>query len=110
MTVAPTSSSSPLAHRDSFEINRRNWDERALIHARDLYDDYRLDAFRGGEDTLFPIEMREIGDLRGKRVLHLECHIGCDTLSLARRGAHATGLDFSPVALGVAGSRVGDRP
>jgi SAM-dependent methyltransferase len=44
----------------------------------------------------------ELGDISGKRVLHLQCHIGTDTLCLARRGATATGLDFSPVAVDAA--------
>src|SRR5260221_14352960 len=84
------------------ETNRRNWDERAGIHARDATGDYRLDRFRAGEDALHAIEAAELGDISGKRVLHLQCHIGRDTLCLVRRGAVATGLDFSAVALGVA--------
>src|SRR6187402_1613342 len=87
---------------DSVEINRRNWDERAAIHARDTTGDYFLDRFRAGEDALFAIEAAELGDVKGKRVLHLQCHIGRDTLCLARRGAIATGLDFSSEALKVA--------
>src|SRR5258708_7805782 len=87
---------------DPIEINRRNWDERALIHARDSTGDYMLDRFRAGEDALHEIDAAEIGDVRGKRVLHLQCHIGRDTLCLVRRGAVATGLDFSREALNVA--------
>src|SRR5206468_4162299 len=87
---------------DYVEVNRRNWDERAVIHARDTTGDYMLDRFRAGEDALYAIEAAEIGDIRGKRVLHLQCHIGRDTLCLVRRGAIATGLDFSREALNVA--------
>jgi len=87
---------------DPFDINRRNWEERAGIHARDTTADYMLDRFRAGEDALLPIEAAELGDISGKRVLHLQCHIGRDTLCLVRRGATATGLDFSPAALDVA--------
>ena len=87
---------------DPMEINRRNWDERASIHARDSTGDYMLDRFRAGEDALHAIEAAELGDISGKRVLHLQCHIGRDTLCLARRGAAATGLDFSAAALDVA--------
>jgi 2-polyprenyl-3-methyl-5-hydroxy-6-metoxy-1,4-benzoquinol methylase len=87
---------------DPIEVNRRNWDERAGIHARDSTGDYMLDRFRRGEDALHEIEAAELGDIRGKRVLHLQCHIGRDTLCLVRRGAVATGLDFSAVALNVA--------
>lgn len=81
------------------EINRRNWDERAVIHSRDATGDYALERFRAGEDALHEIEAAELGDIAGKRVLHLQCHIGRDTLCLARRGAIVTGLDFSAEAL-----------
>jgi SAM-dependent methyltransferase len=87
---------------DPIEINRRNWDERAVIHARDVTGDYMLDRFRAGEDALHEIDAAELGDIAGKRVLHLQCHIGRDTLCLVRRGAIATGLDFSAAALDVA--------
>jgi 2-polyprenyl-3-methyl-5-hydroxy-6-metoxy-1,4-benzoquinol methylase len=87
---------------DYLDINRRNWDARALIHARDAAGDYMLERFRAGEDALHAIEAAELGDLSGKRVLHLQCHIGRDTLCLARRGATVTGLDFSGAALEVA--------
>jgi 2-polyprenyl-3-methyl-5-hydroxy-6-metoxy-1,4-benzoquinol methylase len=87
---------------DHVEINRLNWDERAAIHARDTTGDYMLDRFRAGEDALHVIEATELGDISGKRVLHLQCHIGQDTLCLVRRGATATGLDFSSAALSVA--------
>jgi SAM-dependent methyltransferase len=87
---------------DPIEINRRNWDERAAIHARDATGDYMLNRFRAGEDALHAIEAAELGDIRDKRVLHLQCHIGRDTLCLARRGAIVTGLDFSTASLRVA--------
>src|SRR5205085_11509101 len=87
---------------DPVEMNGRNWDERAAIHARDSNGDYMLDQFRAGEDALTAIEAAELGDILGKRVLHLQCHIGRDTLCLARRGAVVTGLDFSPAAIKIA--------
>jgi 2-polyprenyl-3-methyl-5-hydroxy-6-metoxy-1,4-benzoquinol methylase len=87
---------------DHIKINLQNWEERAAIHARDTTGDYMLDRFRAGEDALHAIEAAELGDISGKRVLHLQCHIGRDTLCLARRGATVTGLDFSNSALDVA--------
>lgn len=86
---------------DPIEINRRNWDERAAIHAREALGEM-LACFRRGEDALLPIERAELGDISGKRVLHLQCHVGRDSLCLARRGAVVTGLDFSPTAIEVA--------
>jgi 2-polyprenyl-3-methyl-5-hydroxy-6-metoxy-1,4-benzoquinol methylase len=84
---------------DPIEINRRNWDERATIHARDALGGSMLARFRAGEDALHTIEAAELGDISGKRVLHLQCHIGRDMLCLVRRGAEVTGLDFSSAAL-----------
>jgi len=84
---------------DPIEVNRRNWDERAKIHARDTLGGSMLARFRADEDALHAIEAAELGDISGKRVLHLQCHIGRDTLCLVRRGAVVTGLDFSRAAL-----------
>jgi SAM-dependent methyltransferase len=87
---------------DPIEINRRNWDERATVHAREVLGEDMLARLRAGEDMLLAIEAAELGDVSGKRVLHLQCHIGRDTLCLARRGAVVTGLDFSLAAIEVA--------
>jgi SAM-dependent methyltransferase len=84
---------------EALTINRANWDDRAAIHARDMTGTYDLAGARAGRDVLDPITAAEVGDVAGLRVLHLQCHIGTDTLSLAQRGARVTGLDFSPVAI-----------
>lgn len=56
------------------QTNLARWDELVGVHtrARDTYD---LDAFRAGRSTLQPIEIEEVGDVRGKRLLHLQCHL-----------------------------------
>ena len=82
---------------ESFAINKARWSEVVKIHARSAF--YRVAEFLKGEDVLSPIESAEIGPLQGKRLLHLQCHLGLDTLCLARRGAIVTGLDFSPQAV-----------
>jgi SAM-dependent methyltransferase len=87
---------------DPIEINRRNWDERAIIHARDTTGFYAFDRVRSGEDRLDGFEAAELGDISQKKVLHLQCHIGTDTLRLVRLGAIAIGLDFSAEAIRVA--------
>jgi 2-polyprenyl-3-methyl-5-hydroxy-6-metoxy-1,4-benzoquinol methylase len=79
--------------------NRKTWDERVDIHLRDTGEIYPIDAFRNGADVLMPIEAGEIGDVSGLRIAHLQCHFGLDSLSLARRGADVTGLDFSASAI-----------
>lgn len=85
-----------------FAQNRLNWDDRAEIHLRDEAGGYQIAAFLAGADTLHDIEHEEIGDLSGLRIAHLQCHIGIDTLCLARRGASCVGLDFSPRAIAAA--------
>ncbi len=79
------------------DANRRSWDVRARLHLDSAF--YDVDAVRGGACTLHPPELALLPPLAGLRVAHLQCHFGLDTLSLARRGAQATGLDFSPVAV-----------
>ncbi|HVX47264.1 MAG TPA: class I SAM-dependent methyltransferase [Mycobacteriales bacterium] len=81
-------------------VNRRFWDEIAPHHAASEF--YAVESFVDGADTLSPIEVAEVGDVRDKDLVHLQCHIGLDTLSWARRGAHVTGVDFSEASLEVA--------
>ncbi len=87
--------------RDYIAVNRAWWDERASLHAGPG-SGYDLDGFRLHPDRLGRVETDEVGDVAGKRLLHLQCHIGTDTLSWASRGAVVTGVDFSPPALAIA--------
>lgn len=81
-------------------LNRAYWDERVPLHAASSF--YDVSGFLSGRDVLRPFEPDEVGDARGKRLLHLMCHIGLDTLCWARRGATVIGLDFSQPALDTA--------
>ena len=76
------------------EANRANWDERVPIHRGNRTGTYRISEFLAGDDRLHPIEDSELGPVDGARLLHLQCHFGQDTLSLARMGARVTGLDI----------------
>jgi 2-polyprenyl-3-methyl-5-hydroxy-6-metoxy-1,4-benzoquinol methylase len=87
---------------DYLKVNLANWNDRAAIHYKDEAGGYRVKEFLDGADNLHDIEDREIGDVRGKRIAHLQCHFGMDTLCLARRGASCVGLDFSSTALAAA--------
>jgi SAM-dependent methyltransferase len=78
-------------------LNRARWDELAAIHGQD--DVYDAEALIAGGDTLGEEESAALGEVSGRDVLHIQCHIGHDTISLARRGANVTGVDFSAVAL-----------
>ncbi|MFY9920953.1 MAG: class I SAM-dependent methyltransferase, partial [Mycobacterium sp.] len=79
---------------------RLNWDERAPAHATS--PDYHVADFADDPDYLSHVvrfDRQRLGDIAGLRGVHLQCHIGTDTISLARLGAHMTGLDFSPSGL-----------
>lgn len=81
-------------------LNLASWDSRVPVHlASEFYD---LAGFRAGAGSLRSYEVAEAGDVAGKRLVHLQCHIGLDTLSWARHGALVTGLDFSGPATSAA--------
>ncbi|MFD0375758.1 class I SAM-dependent methyltransferase [Streptomyces sp. NPDC127112] len=82
------------------KVNRAAWDLRTAVHLQS--DFYPVDRVRAGQSTLHPPELALAGDVRGLRLLHLQCHFGLDTLSWARLGAEATGIDFSPAAVSAA--------
>ena len=85
---------------DYRDVNRVHWDERAPAHAAST--DYAVERFVSEPAHLSSVvrfDLPRLGDVSGQRGLHLQCHIGTDTVSLARLGARMTGLDFSPSAL-----------
>ncbi|MBC8003184.1 MAG: class I SAM-dependent methyltransferase [Opitutaceae bacterium] len=77
--------------------NQELWDNLTRVHVDSPF--YDVPGFLKGKSSLTQIELDLLGDVRGKSVLHLQCHFGLDTLSLARLGASITGVDFSSVAL-----------
>lgn len=81
----------------SHEINLRYWEEVTPVHVRS--DDYDVEGFAAGGDQLGAEEVEALGDVRGKTLLHLQCHFGLDTLDWARRGASVLGVDFSRTAI-----------
>lgn len=80
--------------------NRSLWNKRTDYHFNSRF--YNLDGFIKGATSLNEIELNLLGDVNNKTVLHLQCHFGLDTLSLARLGAIATGVDLSDNAIGKA--------
>jgi SAM-dependent methyltransferase len=84
---------------DYLTVNRAGWDERAPAHAAS--PDYMLDSFSDPEflSQVVQFDVPRLGDIAGLRGVHLQCHIGTDTVSLARLGARMSGLDFSGVAI-----------
>ena len=81
------------------QTNRANWDERVDIHLRDDAGFYRVEAFLNGEDVRPDIDRKEMHEFAGIDVLHLQCHFGLDTLSVARQAKSVVGVDFSPKAI-----------
>lgn len=83
---------------DYRDVNRANWDSRAAIHAAN----YGIDTLLADPTALSDVvrfDVPLLGDLTGLDVVHLQCHIGTDTLSLHRLGGRVTGLDLSPASL-----------
>lgn len=79
------------------EANKELWNQRTDAHFKsDFYD---VPAFIEGKNSLNPIELELLGDVKGKSILHLQCHFGQDTLTLARMGANVTGIDLSDNAI-----------
>jgi SAM-dependent methyltransferase len=85
---------------DYTEFNRASWDDRAEAHAASPgYAVGRFVADPGFLSDVVRFDLPLLGDISGLRGVHLQCHIGTDTISLARLGADMTGLDFSPASL-----------
>lgn len=78
-------------------MNREGWDQRAAAHLTSEF--YDVEGFLSGQTSLREIELAELSGVEGRRLLHLQCHFGLDTLSWARLGATCTGVDISPVAI-----------
>lgn len=85
------------SEEDYSAINRESWNKRTALHLAS--DFYNVQGFLQGNSSLNSIELELLGDVRGKRILHLQCHFGQDSLSLARMGAQVTGIDLSDVAI-----------
>ena len=91
----------PVDPAEYVPVNRRNWESRVAIHERG-YDLHRYVDDPAFLSPVVAFDVPRLGDIAGLDAVHLQCHIGTDTLSLARLGASVTGLDFSPSALDVA--------
>lgn len=85
-----------------FCVNKLLWDKKTAIHINsDFYDNK---GFLAGKNTLDPLVMKDLPDVKGKSILHLQCHFGQDSLSLARLGASVTGIDISSASIAQAKS------
>ncbi len=78
-------------------INKNSWNQKTGEHYNSNF--YDVKGFLEGKSSLTPIELECLGNIEGKKVLHLQCHFGLDTISLSRMGAKVTGVDFSDEAI-----------
>lgn len=87
-----------MNHAENYlAINRASWNQKTAVHlTSDFYD---LDSFLKGKTSLNDIELKLLGDVSGKSILHLQCHFGQDTISLSRLGASVTGVDLADKAI-----------
>lgn len=82
---------------DYISVNKQTWNNKTDVHiASEFYD---VQSFIEGKSTLNDIELNLLGDIKGKKILHLQCHFGQDTMSFSRMGAKATGVDLSDKAI-----------
>jgi SAM-dependent methyltransferase len=79
------------------DANRANWEDRAVIHVTSKF--YDIEGWLRAEPGPSPLERSALGDVEGLSLVHLQCHIGTDTLRFARVGATVTGIDFSAAAV-----------
>lgn len=86
-----------MEDKNYLEINRELWNKRTGAHYHSEF--YGVKSFLEGKSTLNKIELDLAGDVKGKSLLHLQCHFGMDTLSFARMGAEVTGIDLSDEAI-----------
>lgn len=81
-----------------FKTNESLWNQKVDYHTQSEF--YQLEAFKKGEyQPLRPIELEGLSDIKGKKMLHLQCHFGQDSLAWSRLGAKVTGVDFSEKAI-----------
>jgi SAM-dependent methyltransferase len=82
--------------RAKVAANKRNWDARVPIHVNSAF--YEI-VERDPMSWFAPFEWRDLGQLEGREVVHLQCHLGAETMAFALKGARTTGLDFSGVSV-----------
>ena len=82
------------------KINRDSWNNKTEYHVKSAF--YDVERFLDGESSIQDIELNLMGDVRGKSLLHLQCHFGQDTISLERLGAKVTGVDLSDKSIEIA--------
>ncbi|GAK93110.1 hypothetical protein JCM19298_1829 [Nonlabens ulvanivorans] len=86
--------------KKAFEVNKATWNQKTAIHFESEF--YDKDAFAKAKNSLNSYELNALGDVKDKKLLHLQCHFGQDSLSWAHKGAVVTGVDISDEAIKLA--------
>lgn len=89
-----------MSDLEKISANQEGFNLRARAHLQSSY--YDVERFKQGHNMLRRLEKEELGDVRGKSLLELQCHIGVNSMSLARMGATVTGTDISDEAIDIA--------
>src|SRR4030042_4576194 len=84
--------------------NKMFWNEVAPIHLKS----YNIERLRNKKSLLKPMELNDLGNLKNKKLLHLQCHIGTDSISFSFEGAKVTGVDFSKESIEIAQKLAGE--
>lgn len=84
---------------EGIRINQVNWDARVPVHLKAYSYNTALQALRDGQHCLPPEAVQALGDVSGRSMVHLMCHLGLDSLAWAGLGARVTGVDFSAPAI-----------
>lgn len=95
-----------MSEASFIERNKSVWDQWSDKKFTPAFD--KIERFRAGEEILQAFEIEEVSDVSGKKLLHLQCHFGLDTLAWARRGAEVTGVDFSDTSIELAQALASD--
>ena len=82
---------------DFIEKNKESWNKRTPYHIDSEF--YDQNHFKLNPASLTNIELGLLGDIQNKKILHLQCHFGQDSISLAKLGAEVTAVDFSNIAI-----------
>ncbi|MEC3905473.1 class I SAM-dependent methyltransferase [Tamlana sp. 2201CG12-4] len=85
-----------------FKVNKVTWNNKVKVHAKSAM--YNIEGFKKGKSSLMPYELEALADVKGKSLLHLQCHFGQDTLSWSRMGAKCVGVDISDEGVNLAKS------
>jgi 2-polyprenyl-3-methyl-5-hydroxy-6-metoxy-1,4-benzoquinol methylase len=82
-----------MGFQNEYNTNKETWNKKVAVHAASEF--YNMEYFKKGDSSLHSYELNALGDVKGKSLLHLQCHFGQDTLSWSRMGAKCTGVDIS---------------